>query len=62
MEYGHIEDGRVAFNRLTLEEKKEMSTKEEVHELMYQEARIAAEAHRQVLIFLHPKNHANSFF
>lgn len=52
MEYGHVEDGRVAFNRLTLEEKKEMSTKEEVHEQMYQEARIAAEAHRQVLILI----------
>lgn len=51
MEYGPVEDGRVAFNRLTLEEKKEMTTKEEVHEQMYQEARIAAEAHRQVLYY-----------
>ncbi|XP_065331846.1 methionine aminopeptidase 2 [Cloeon dipterum] len=47
MEYPLVEDSRVAFNRLTLEEKREASTREEVHEQIYQEARIAAEAHRQ---------------
>lgn len=48
MEYPIVADARIARHRLTDEEKKGMRAMEEVHEQMYQEARLAAEAHRQV--------------
>ncbi|KAF4523745.1 hypothetical protein B566_EDAN013863 [Ephemera danica] len=47
MDYPEVADSRIARHRMTAEEKKSMLAMEEVHEQMYQEARLAAEAHRQ---------------
>jgi methionyl aminopeptidase len=47
MEYPVVADSRIARNRFTAEEKKNLLAMEDVHETMYQEARLAAEAHRQ---------------